>query len=158
MNSKGSASIEMVLFMTMLIVFLMLPLMSFGIEKIIIYTCIERIIDTMEIALYDCVESVSLEDLSVGEVYFEREQLEEIFYEKLDKRISNMVVINLTYLEFYPFEEGPLACSPQTEMTHDTLHVALEVNYEFSLYRELINIGKGNEVKFHFDLEIPLNN
>ncbi len=157
-NSKGSASIEMVLFITMLIVFMILPMLSMGIEKIIVYTCIDRSVEAMEIALFDLVESVSLESLSMGEVYFETSELEYFFHKRLDEKLSPIVRINLSKLEFMPYEKGLLPCSFKKQMTYDTLHVELEILYTHFLYRKVLEADKNNVVQFHFDLEIPMNN
>jgi len=157
-NSKGGASIEILIFMTLIIVFMILPIMSFAIEKIIVNICIERVVDTMESALYDTVESVELSKLAEGSIEFNTEEIEKSFYKKMDTRISNVLELDQVDLDFYPASNGSLPCSPSKKLEFDTLHVYISGKYELFLYRDLILPGEDKVINFHFDLEVPKNN
>lgn len=157
-NSKGSASIEIMIFMTLIIVFMILPIVSFAIEKLIVNICIERVVDTMESALYDTVGSLDLSKLAEGSIEFNTEKIEKSFYEKMDKQISNILELDQVDLVFYPESSGFLPCDPSKRLDFDALHVSIRGHYELFLYRDVILPNEDKVINFHFDLEIPKNN
>lgn len=156
-NKRGSASIEMVILTSLLIVFIILPLVAFGIERLMIFYSINVIIETMEAALFSVTATADMEALSEAQIYYETSLIESEFRELLEDKLGDLVAVEIVELIYYPVESGQMSCQPKVRLAHDTLHTRLNVWYEHKLYRHFISNDTKRSVQFHFDLELPKN-
>jgi len=155
-KSRGSASIEMVIIVTFLIVFIFLPIVGIGMEQLIIHYSINHVVEIMESGLYSMMASIDLIQLSEGIIYFDQLLIKEYFQQLIDEELGDLVAVNVVEMMFYPYSVNGLPCSIDKEMQYDTLHVQLTIAYEHKLYKSLLS-NQGREIRFHFDLEIPKN-
>lgn len=156
-NKKGSASVEMVILTTVLIVFIILPLMAFGIERLIIHYSMNVVIEAMEAALFSVSATVDMGSLSEAQINYDVSLIEDEFKRLIEKKLGDLVEVEIVELIYYPLEAIQMPCQPKVTLAHDTLHTNLNVWYEHKLYGSLISNKGKRRVQFHFDLELPKN-
>ncbi len=155
-KSRGSASIEIVIIVTFIIVFIFLPIVGIGMEQLIIHYSINHVVEIMESGLYSMMASIDLIQLSEGIIYFDQLLIKEYFRQLIDEELGDVVVVNIVEIIFYPYSVNGLSCSTDKEVQYDTLHVQLAIAYEHKFYKSLLS-NQRREIMFHFDLEIPKN-
>jgi hypothetical protein len=156
-NERGSASVEMIILTTLLMVFIILPLVALGIERLIIYYSINMIIEAMEAALFSVTATTDMRSLSETHIHYDVSLIETEFRALIEEKLGDLVEIEIVDLIYYPVEAIQMPCQPKVTLTHDTLHTNLDVWYEHKLYRHLISDETKRRVQFHFDLELPQN-
>lgn len=156
-NERGSASVEMIILSTLLIVFIILPLVAIGIERLIIYYSINVIIEAMEAALFSVSATVDMGSLSEAEIDYDVSLIGSKFKTLIKEKLGSLVEIEIVELMYYPVEATHMPCQSKVSLSHDTLHTNLNVWYEHKLYGHLISNETKRRVQFHFDLELPQN-
>jgi hypothetical protein len=156
-DKKGSAAVDLVIITTMVIVFLIMPLTTFAIEKLVVAFTINHVVDLMETSLYSISEGIELRELSKSHLVYDMDQLKITFEDLFCQELGDLVAVDVVDLKFFPYLAGPLPCSPETLMIYDTLHVELELMYERKFYRSFFEDDESC-LHFHYDLEIPKNN
>lgn len=155
---KGSASVESVIIVAVLLVFILMPLMAVALEKIILLFSIKNIVDTTEAVLYSATTEMEIGNLSRGIIAYDIASLQSKVEEALEKKYGQVMVIELTEFHYYPFANGFLPCSPGNHIQYDTLHVRLRMTYLKPIFAGTFESGDERLVEFHFDLEMPQNN
>lgn len=158
LSSKGSASVEMVIFITVVLVLFCMPIMVFALDKLILFHVVDEVVDTMEASLYSMTEKTDLSTLSDGSVAYNLENLETNFLLLIESNLTDYVDVEVASLIYYPYEAGALKCTPSKTMHYDTLHVEVKIDYHHAFYHQVLSKGNDREINFHFDLELPKNN
>ena len=119
---KGSASVDLVIISTFIIICVLMPITTMVVEKIVVRHTISRVVTIMEGTLYAVSESVSLKDLAVGDVTYDLALLTDTYRRELANSMASLTTVNVLEVNFYPSGSWVLLKSGWHEMVYDTLH------------------------------------
>ncbi|MBN2897708.1 MAG: hypothetical protein JXO44_02940 [Clostridia bacterium] len=156
-HCKGSASVDLVVISSVLIVFVIMPILAMAIEKVVVVYTVNKAVDIMESTLYAMTESVNLQSLASAEVVYDLEQLERFFEERFDAAVGTLVETDIIGMEFVSSTSDALPWRTGQAAKYDTLYVCMTVAYRHVFYETVLNDGKRVPLTFEYSLEIPKN-
>lgn len=170
-NEKGSAVVDVVVAAAM-IIFVVLPVFSFVMEKYILEEKKRVIRDAVDMTNLSVYNALTAADLGRASVDLSTSDAMDIFESLLcsNLNLSSGLVPNdnsiaegavevislMVYTEAFPAQ-----CPNQTVITRPTVHSVVKVQIKPALYRSLIMGLSGKEhidLVVHVDSEIPVNN
>lgn len=168
---KGSTVADVIIF-AFIIIFVILPILSFVLEKYIIANKAQIIRDAVDMTNVSTYNAINAGLLGMNAVQFDKAEADDVYKNMLIKNLNlhndlspdknSIADGTVTIDSIIVYVNGfPLKCPEEVIITRPTVHSRITVPVKPLLYRQiLLNLlGKQYiELKVHVDSEIPVNN